>query len=379
MFSVLVATNFISALFIFVIIVGLYQVSGEAIEKARHFRYCLWTCLAGLILEATAYILDGHVEYTHLITIANYLAYVLIDVLICFYGLYLYTMFPDGEKVISRRIAILLGSLCSLDVLIQTYGTISGQLFYVKDGSIYNGPWAPYSVLIPALCFLSTIFLVLKIYRFFGITNPLILLLLVFVPGLSTAVVFYFSALQHGFIGAALSLEVIYVMLQSKIVAEANFNAQRYNELSTKDALTGLKNRRGYLDALESLPPEDSVGVVFCDVNSLKAVNDSQGHAAGDQLIITVANLLRSSFPDGIDCRISGDEFVCLLPKVDLERFQSRMDALGVLLRTHNQIASYGYALGSGASALDTIKDAENMMYLDKERYYSETGRDRRR
>lgn len=123
-----------------------------------------------------------------------------------------------------------------------------------------------------------------------------------------------------------------------------------------------------------------TLGVVFSDLNALKYTNDTFGHAAGDAYIRRFADILRQVFDDpGTIFRISGDEFVVLLFDIsesDLEVLKKKMAE--AILENH-RIASVGYSYGAGTSALELIGRAEHEMYEDKNRYYSETGQDRRR
>ncbi|MBP5745093.1 MAG: GGDEF domain-containing protein, partial [Lachnospiraceae bacterium] len=148
---------------------------------------------------------------------------------------------------------------------------------------------------------------------------------------------------------------------------------------SENDMLTGLNNRRAYQMVIDSCVGEKQVGVAFADVNSLKAVNDSKGHEAGDRLIQKVADLLKEAVPEGTVFRISGDEFVCIVKDADTNEFTMIMKRLGDILSQNDRVASLGYDIGEEKDIYDIIKAAEQMMYADKERYYKETGRDRRR
>jgi diguanylate cyclase (GGDEF)-like protein/PAS domain S-box-containing protein len=90
-------------------------------------------------------------------------------------------------------------------------------------------------------------------------------------------------------------------------------------QVADRDPLTGLWNRRGFSVAVEqALATADRQGVVsqliFVDVDGLKEINDSRGHAAGDAAIRAVAAAIDRTIRDGDDaCRFGGDEFVVLL------------------------------------------------------------------
>jgi diguanylate cyclase (GGDEF)-like protein len=85
------------------------------------------------------------------------------------------------------------------------------------------------------------------------------------------------------------------------------------HRLATSDALTGLPNRSACLAQVTTeldRGPDDLV-VLFCDLDGFKPVNDRLGHAAGDQLLIAVADRLRGCVREGdLVSRLGGDEFV---------------------------------------------------------------------
>jgi diguanylate cyclase (GGDEF)-like protein len=87
------------------------------------------------------------------------------------------------------------------------------------------------------------------------------------------------------------------------------------------DLLTGLHNRRGFLAAAEreltrARRHHRPIALAFVDVRGLKAINDSEGHQAGDELLRQTASILRQSCrADDVIGRIGGDELAVLLPE----------------------------------------------------------------
>ena len=99
----------------------------------------------------------------------------------------------------------------------------------------------------------------------------------------------------------------------------------------------------------------------------------------GDELIIRVADILKKTVKFGTACRISGDEFVCIVENVDREDFEYCMTRLKSEVYYNDRIAAVGHDIGMGCDFKEIVKSAEKMMYQDKERYYRETGKDRRK
>jgi diguanylate cyclase (GGDEF)-like protein/PAS domain S-box-containing protein len=99
---------------------------------------------------------------------------------------------------------------------------------------------------------------------------------------------------------------------------------------STHDALTDLPNRSSLLDRLTRTLERHRTGVIFIDLDDFKAINDTYGHQAGDQLLREVARRLRAAVrPDDLVARLAGDEFAILCERVDnpetVERLAQRI------------------------------------------------------
>ncbi len=161
-------------------------------------------------------------------------------------------------------------------------------------------------------------------------------------------------------------------------LAEARLQHEAYH-----DSLTGLPNRALFLERLDralarARRREESVAVLFCDVDRFKLVNDSLGHAAGDSLLVEVATRMSSAVRnvDSVS-RFGGDEFAILLESYGSESMAFRIaervlefvsrpaEVLGQEVFT---TLSMGIAIGHpGAEANQLIRDADTAMYRAKE------------
>lgn len=161
-----------------------------------------------------------------------------------------------------------------------------------------------------------------------------------------------------------------------------------YNEISVlsfQDSMTGVYNRRGFFRQLEErLAKEESFGkylyIVSIDMNRLKYINDTFGHAEGDFAIISLANaIVKVGGDDAICARFGGDEFACVLfadsPDMYEEKEVSRKihDAIqkerGVLEKPYPVTASVGLSnclITKNMNVEALIISADKNMYEDK-------------
>ena len=152
-------------------------------------------------------------------------------------------------------------------------------------------------------------------------------------------------------------------------------------ELSYKDALTKFGNRFALTEYVQQMDRTQSVAVVYCDVTGLKHVNDTQGHEAGDKLILDACECLKQVFDDSCLFRIGGDELLAVCPNIT----QADADALAAQLREVTKKHSVNLAIGSvrleamGNDLFRAIMEAEKLMYADKSEYYRTSGIERRR
>lgn len=123
--------------------------------------------------------------------------------------------------------------------------------------------------------------------------------------------------------------------------SEANFEALRelreqsgqLAKLAETDALTGLYNRQAAIPKIEErlrvlreeAPEGEACALIVLDLDSFKQVNDVFGHAYGDEVIVRMAEALKGSLPQGIVCRMGGDEFLVWCENVDVATLENML------------------------------------------------------
>jgi len=171
----------------------------------------------------------------------------------------------------------------------------------------------------------------------------------------------------------------------SRDITERKKAEEQLQRRAFYDPLTNLPNRALFLDRLQHLfsrtrrqMPQSVFAVLFLDLDRFKAVNDSLGHQAGDELLIGAARRLENSLrPGDTLARLGGDEFTVLL-----DGMGSEADATSVAERIHAELAaplevrgheiftsvSVGIALSSAGYQCpeDMLRDADTAMYRAK-------------
>ena len=165
-------------------------------------------------------------------------------------------------------------------------------------------------------------------------------------------------------------------------VTEEHRNKSALAYLALHDTVTGLSNRAAFMmelaDRIDSLPNGHAGAVVFIDLNKFKQVNDTLGHAAGDELLRLVGNRLRRSIRDrDFLARLGGDEFAILQADVsemnDVKalamRIQSEVSETYVI---QNEAVEIGASIGisifpdHATNSDELIAIADNCMYSSK-------------
>ncbi|WP_160172762.1 bifunctional diguanylate cyclase/phosphodiesterase [Methylomarinum vadi] len=156
----------------------------------------------------------------------------------------------------------------------------------------------------------------------------------------------------------------------------------RLNWLSYYDDLTGLANRRLFTDRLEQMialshRQQETMALLFLDVDRFKMVNDSLGHAAGDEVLRETAGRLKSVLRESdMAARMGGDEFTLILPGSDTEAAKIVAEKLQQQLLAPYDLNGQQFILGTsigiaiypedGIDAETLLQHADNAMYFAK-------------
>ncbi len=195
--------------------------------------------------------------------------------------------------------------------------------------------------------------------------------------------------LEHG--GHALAgieRRVMGMVAQLTAIAALNLrNAvllQRVQDLAERDSLTGAANRRSFQASLERVLGTVAAGseqisaVLFIDLDDFKIVNDTLGHAAGDELLVAVTRRISSLVRDGdLVARLGGDEFAVLTRDLpDLRSSRAMAERLVRELRAPVLVAGHPVTISASIGiagahdavdgAADMVRNADVAMYMAK-------------
>jgi len=164
----------------------------------------------------------------------------------------------------------------------------------------------------------------------------------------------------------------------------ARKKAEAYLEfLGRHDTLTKLKNRNFYVEELNRIERKRQTpsSIIVIDVNGLKGINDVFGHAAGDDLLRRVGEvLLKAAQKPNIAARIGGDEFVVLMPSAEASDAEAMVSSIRELVHLNNQFYSgrpLSLSMGRATTRAsehveDAVRRADQRMYESKQTHYAE-------
>ncbi len=179
------------------------------------------------------------------------------------------------------------------------------------------------------------------------------------------------------FVLATLLLVQLRILLKSKIDAEEE-RSRKLQSMANTDSMTGVRNKHAYSEyelELNRQIKENEIkklAVIVCDVNGLKLVNDTKGHAAGDKLIKDACTMLCEYFNHGAVFRIGGDEFAVILREKGFDTMSEVIEEFN--RKVEDNIRTKEVVISIGVSTLkeddeqfhDGFERADHQMYERK-------------
>ena len=175
------------------------------------------------------------------------------------------------------------------------------------------------------------------------------------------------------------------LLLQSRRVSRARLESEKENSrifksMANTDSLTGVRNKHAYSeyeskinDKIRAGEIKDRIAVLVCDINGLKIVNDTFGHAAGDRLIKDACDLICEHFTHGAVFRIGGDEFVVILQDRGYDKMDETLASINREVEENIEKGKVVVAVGHSVlteedeQIHDVFERADGLMYKRKQ------------
>ena len=162
------------------------------------------------------------------------------------------------------------------------------------------------------------------------------------------------------------------------IIAIALFSYFEFSvlQLVKKDSLTGLLNRHAYFADVNN-DPKSITAIISIDMNGLKTINDTVGHAAGDEALVTLSLcFMRPLKNKQSGYRVGGDEFIIVCRKTSKEEVLDIVEQIRKSVSETKYSCAIGYSFNSDGDKpiSDLLKESDEMMYQEKDKYYQESG-----
>lgn len=281
--------------------------------------------------------------------------------------MFLFSLFTEKRFSVKYHLLILIPFFAGCAIMIYSFFT--GFVFYIDDNNVYHrGPGTiffavtNYSYIVPSFWFV--------IHNRDKIKRQIILIITSFtvIPAVGSFLQLCFYGIVTAWPSFVLALLIIFIFVEGR--------------RSDRDYLTGLLNRQSF-DArihirIDQYNRRGSFTFVVIDLNKFKVINDTYGHAAGDEVLQSVSLILSHSISmSDIAARYGGDEFVLLLELTDkhtvkkiISRIEKNLDAWNVKSEKPFAVSlSAGFAVynpdvHNGFDGL--FKEADSMMFKEK-------------
>ncbi len=343
------AIVFLSVIAMLGFIIGIQSNSFMRQERKKWFQCLLLSLMVVNLAEWGAAVLDGDTARVVLRIALKYTE------LACAPFVAVFFMLTTCNRKYTKA-SIFIG-ICN--AILQTVSLFNHVVFYVDENSVYHRQ--SFYLLYLLLLVVNIVLMGLEMYDFgrrFQFHNVPLCLTISLMALLSFVVQIFWSYLRLDWVCISFAALLFYIyvdQLQQQV-----------------DTLTGLLNRRTYENRIAKGVKRTQI--IFLDVNRFKEVNDTYGHAVGDECLKAVADEIKKVFQKSGYCfRYGGDEFCVMMPEKngDVEAYLEKLAENVKTVRYHGTLPlptlSYGYdLLTEGKTYSEVIQKADEMMYQNK-------------
>lgn len=245
-------------------------------------------------------------------------------------------------------------------LIFNVISIFTGIVFDIEGvNTLVRGPLGFFPFIVPGLYMVFLVYILIKHSNKRAMEIiPIAFLALALLSGLIFPFVFEaaFSQIFCSIIAVALFIYYVFSILQ----------------LSKKDPLTGLLNRQAYYAEIDH-NRKDVTAVVSLDMNGLKEINDTYGHAAGDEALATLGLcFLDACKGKQTAYRVGGDEFIIICLKSSFEEVEQLVNRINKSVSETKYTCSIGYTFNAdGSKTIDQLlKESDKSMYSAKEDFY---------
>lgn len=344
--------NFLLDHYVMIIsVIGLWSMTNISVHvKPQTLRATRVTIIL-ILLEAILWSIE---QWTQTFTTPTIARALLTATIYLLHPIILIAMMNIPEQVgIKRQILLVLPIIISAFVLYSSQWT--HLVFWIKGNNTWTGAYGVaryYPYILFALYMLIFMIRFVYSYRNYPLRSKIGILYIL----ISTAVI----VVLHVVSGRdtdyttlfALALILYYLFL--------------YVNYSKTDQLTHMMNRYAYYK--EGASHFRSItGMVSADMNELKWINDTKGHAAGDEALKTVSKILMTGANQNKTCyRLGGDEFSILYKNASEKEIQADIEKMRAALAKTPYVCAFGYTMKKGQNFEEMTLEADRLMYKNK-------------
>lgn len=326
--------------------------------------YFLMSCVVTMvviIMEILDFNLErlGNINYIWVRAIINAIGFGISPLII-----YFLIFFCDNEEGIPLKGKIILLIPNIINIILCLISIFVGLIFSFKNGIYQRGPLFLYVSFVFAFYIFILFWQNLRNNNRFAKKEFNILLWTILIVIISSSVQMIFGEIHTIWVSVSIGLFVYYVFIR-----DMQFEY---------DIMTELKNRSTYEKDLLEVKKENKVSIIVFDINNMKEINDTYGHAAGDDAIITSSKIILEMFDQyGDSYRIGGDEFVTLCVNTEESKIKKAICSFSQKIAEINELKKYDLKIPYGVnhyyyedstSIVDAIKVADKRMYECKKR-----------